>query len=559
MLSFSSQPQVAEQQMRAIIYYLTAFGYIDGDFDLAEKQFVRDYVGQLVEHRASEAMGDRDPAVRKDVVARWTKHFHEVASEIDHQILEHFTESVGEGESTEKFVLAKLKLRCFELFKGFDEEKRESLLATVDELMHADGVVHPSEVTFRDELYRLLAAPMEIEVDELEPVQGGMMVIGQAARLIPRQNDHPFFRNFEHDYARDPATFARQTEGDMALLHRVMAKFDEQRALGKGRLAGAADFSAFAGGEPFLDGHVYVLPPKPGKDYELLVIGDLHGCYSCLKGALMQADFFAKVQAHHDAPEKNPAMKLVLLGDYIDRGRYSYNGILRTAMQLFLAVPDHVYFLRGNHEYYVELNGKVLAPVRPSEAMNSLQGIAPNEVFANYMRLFEALPNMLVFERTLFVHAGIPRDSELAAKWRGLPSLNDPDIRFQMLWSDPSEVESIPEELQNENARFPFGTRQFRSFMKRLGCHTLVRGHERIVEGFRTIYDLPDARLLSLFSAGGRTNQDLPESSNYREVTPMALTIRHRDGISQLTPFAIDYERYNDPACNAFLREQLEI
>ena len=47
----------------------------------------------------------------------------------------------------------------------------------------------------------------------------------------------------------------------------------------------------------FLDGHVYVHPAVPGKVYELTVLGDLHGCYSCLKSALLQADFFAKLEA----------------------------------------------------------------------------------------------------------------------------------------------------------------------------------------------------------------------------------------------------------------------
>ncbi len=34
----------------------------------------------------------------------------------------------------------------------------------------------------------------------------------------------------------------------------------------------------------------------------------------------------------------------------------------------------------------------------------------------------------------------------------------------------------------------------------------------------------------------------------------MALSIRHRDGASRVTPFPIAWERYNDPAYNAFLR-----
>ncbi len=557
MMSFSPDPRLAEQQMHAIIYYLTAFGYIDGDLDQTEKTFIRGYIRELVEQRARDALGD-DAQANQDVIARWTEHFHEVFTEVDQQILSHFTESVAEGEDPKQFVLAKIKLRCFELLDGFDDDNRAALLATVDGLMYADGIVHPSEEKFRDELFALLkATPIELDDVEIEPLEQGAVVIDPATRKKARQIDHPFFKAFEWDYASDPATFAEQAKVDLDLMQRFEARLEEQRARGAGRLDGAADFSGFAGQEPFLDGHVYVVAPDPRQEVEILVVGDLHGCYSCLKAALMQADFFAKLQAYRDDPANNPRVMLVFLGDYIDRGRFSYNGILRTVMQLFLAAPESVFVLRGNHEYYIEHNGRVLAPVRPSEAMSSLAAIAPNEVFAAYMRLFEALPNMLVFDRILFVHAGVPRDDTTAAKWRSVSSLNDPDIRFQMLWSDPSEVDVIPAELQAATARFPFGKRQFKSFMQKLGCTTLIRGHERILEGFRVVYDDPDGVLLTLFSAGGRTNDDLPPNSNYRDVTPMALTIRYKDGISQLTPFVIEYERYNDPKYNLFFREQL--
>jgi hypothetical protein len=555
LIAFSSDPKIAEQEMHAIIFYLTSFGYIDGDFDENERAFVRDYIGKLVAVRADEAK--LDAATRADVVARWTEHFHEVLAENDAHIRSLFTESVAEGEDPQKFVLAKLKLRCFELFKGFDEENRAGLLSTVDELMYADGVVHPNEMAFRNELYRLLTAPMELDDTDIEAVPAGAVVVGEPKKLAPREVDHAFLKNFEWEFAHDPAIFAKQAESDLDLMRRVMDKLGEQRARGARRLATGADLGAFAGQDPFLDGHVYVVPPARDKSYELLVLGDLHGCYSCLKAALLQADFFGKVQAHHDDPAHAPAMKLVFLGDYIDRGRFSYAGILRTAMQLFLAVPDHVYLLRGNHEYYVEYKGKTLAPVRPAEAYTSIQDVAPKEVFSAYMKLFEALPNLLFFDRTMFVHAGIPRDSTIAERWKGLPTLNDQEVRFQMLWSDPSEADAIPDELQKENARFPFGRKQFRAFMSRLGATTMIRGHERVVEGFKEVYDAPEARLISLFSAGGKTNADLPPTSNYREVTPMALSIRHEGGITQLHPFTIDYERYNDPRYNSFFRDSL--
>jgi hypothetical protein len=542
--------------MHAIIFYLTAFGYIDGDFDETERAFVRDYVQKLVEKRAVEAQ--LDDVTRADVVLRWTMHFHEVIAENDAQIAALFTESVAEGEDQQKFVLAKLKLRCFELFRSFDEENRRGLLATVDELMHADGVVHPNEMAFRNELYRLLDAPLALDEAEIEEVPSGTVVVAEAQALAPRQADHPFLRSMEWEYAHDKETFAKQSESDLALMRRVMDKLDEQRKAGAGRLATATDIGGFAGQDPFLDGHVYVCPPKPGKSYELLVLGDLHGCYSCLKAALLQADFFTKVQAHHDDPQNHPEMKLVFLGDYIDRGRFSYAGILRAAMQLFLAVPDHVYLLRGNHEYYVELKGRTLAPVRPAEAYMSIADVAPNEVFAAYMRLFESLPNMLFFDRTMFVHAGIPRDTTITERWKGLASLNDPEIRFQMLWSDPSETDVIPDELQKENARFPFGRKQFRAYMSKIGATTMIRGHERVIEGFKEVYDAPEARLLSLFSAGGKNNADLPTTSNYREVTPKALTVTHKDGVTQLAPFVIDYERFNDPRYNGFFQEGVD-
>jgi uncharacterized tellurite resistance protein B-like protein len=553
MMKFSADGRIAEQQMHAIIYYLTAFGNIDCDFDDSERKFILAFIRKLVTQRAHDALGDKGEA-SQELIDRWTEHFHEVFSQIDDDIQDLFTESVAEGEDQQTFVLAKMKLRCFELFKQFDDDNRRELLATADELISADGVVHPSEEKFRDEIAELLDSPMELDDLEIEAVPSGSVVLDEAQKVAPREQDHPFLKRFELDYASDPAVFAQQANEDIDLLHRFVAKLAEQREKGRGKLASATAFSDFTGQPAFLDGHVYVVQPTKQEDYELLVLGDLHGCYSCLKAALLQADFFGKVQAYHDDPVKNPRMMLVFLGDYIDRGKFSYNGILRTVMQLFLAVPDHVFVLRGNHEYYVQLNGRVLAPVRPSEAMTSLAEMAPNEVFAEYMHLFEAMPNSLVFDRTLFVHAGIPREDTLAEKWKDLASLNDPEMRFQMLWSDPSEADEIPLELQKANARFPFGRKQFKSFLSRIGCTTMIRGHERVIEGVKRVYDDPEATLISLFSAGGKNNLDLPPKSNYREVTPMALTIRHRAGVSTLTPMVLDYERYNDPALNAFFQ-----
>ncbi|HEV8320369.1 MAG TPA: metallophosphoesterase [Myxococcota bacterium] len=560
MLTFSTDPAVAEKQMQAIIFYLTTFGHIDGDFDASENAFVRDYIQKLVEHRVDTAMPGVDPKLRAELVSKHTIHFHEVFEGISRYVKELFTEAVSKDEQQDEFVHAKLKLRCFEIFQSFDGQGREELMRTVDELVMADGVAHPAEVKFRAELAALLEADLGVEVVEEGGAAPPPVKVDGPTALDHGARTHPFFERFEHHYSRDTGQLAKQVSADLSMLDKAIEVLGQQRAQGNGKLAGKKSVADLAGEAPFLDGWVYVLPPKPGARYELTVLGDLHGCYSCLKAAVMQAKFFDKVNAWRKDPESVPEPKLVLLGDYIDRGMFSYNGVLRTVTQIFLTAPEHVYMLRGNHEYYLEYQGHVYGGVKPAEAINSLKPYMPTEdVFKDYMTFFDALPNMLLFDGMLFVHAGIPRDRLLKERWRDLSTLNDPDLRFQMMWSDPSTADVIPAELQQQSARFPFGRLQCQAFLQRLGCHTLVRGHEKVNEGFKRVYDDPHCRLITLFSAGGRTNDDLPPESGYRSVTPMAMTVLHQDGETTITPWVIEYEAYNDPDRNAFFKAPPEI
>jgi hypothetical protein len=557
MLTFSTNPDVAEQQMNAIIFYLTAFGYIDGEFDFTEKTFVRIYIRQLVTARAKAGMPDADQKTRDEVVAKFVSHFHEVFEQVDRQVKGLFDEAVADGEDVEKFVYAKLKLRSYEIFQSFGRDNQTELLATIDELIYADGSVHPAEQKFRQEIEALLDKPVPLTDSDIEVIPTGKVAIEGPSALRPRTDDHPLLAKLESHYSADPARIKEQVQADLDLMKRFTSQLQIQREAGKGKLVGKHTVTDFAGQKPFLDGHVYVHPANPGQLYELTVLGDLHGCYSCLKGALLQADFFAKLEAWKlDKRKAEP--KLVLLGDYIDRGMFSYNGVLRTVMQLYLAAPDHVFPLRGNHEYYIEYRGRIYGGVKPAEAINTLIGHMSGEVFQEYMKMFEELPNMLFFDDLMFVHAGIPRDTDIKSKLVDFSSLNDPDLRFQMLWSDPSTADFIPEDLQAQNARFPFGRKQFEAFMARLGCSMMVRGHEKVDAGFKPLYGDP-ASLICLFSAGGSDNDDLPLESSYRTVTPMAATIRLENGTAQVTPWLIDYKRFNDPKRNRFFASPPEI
>jgi hypothetical protein len=560
MITFSNDPQRAEQEMHAVIFYLVTFGYIDGDFDAAEKSFVREIIRKLIEHRATSAMPDAAPEVRAEVIEKFTQHFHEVFEGIDANVKELFTESVSSNEDPKAFVHSKLKVRCFEIFQSFDRRGQTELMELIDTLLLADGVAHPAEVQFRSELAQLLEADMEVELTPAEDDRPSTRIeISKPANAGSSKVDHPFFKPFEFHFSSDPDALGRQVGADRALIDQALATLEAQRQKGNGKLAGKKNIAELAGSDAFLDGHTYVRMPKPGRKTDLTVLGDLHGCYSILKATVLQSKFFEKVDAYRQDPANQPYPLLVLLGDYIDRGRFSLNGVLRTVLQLFVTAPEHVIVLRGNHEYYVEVNGTMYGGVKPAEAINTLKPHLPVDVFRHYRTLFEAMPNVFLFDRFMFVHGGIPKDRSIKEKWKDLSSLNDADLRFQMMWSDPSTADVIPADLQDQAARFAFGKMQFRAFMNRIGANTLVRGHEKILDGFRAVYDDELGRLLTLFSSGGKDNNDLPNESAYRDVTPMALTILHDGATATVTPWTPDWKSYNDPERNAFFAVSPEI
>lgn len=558
MLKFSDDPDIAEQEMNAIIFYLVTFGYIDGDFDAKEKTFVRQYIERLIDGRAQHAMPDAPAEVRKEIVTKYTRHFHEVFEGIDANVKELFTESVSTDEDPTAFVHGRLKSKCFEIFKSFDRGSQDQLMASIDELLMADGEAHPAEVAFRAELAQLLEADLDIElVHEDEPVPSHRTSVTPVVDIPRSEANHVFFEPMEQHFSKDRERILSQVEKDRSLIDRALDVLARQRKEGAGKLTGKQRVDELEGA--FTDGHVVVRRPRKDQKHELIVLGDLHGCYSVLKAALMQSRFFEKVDAYRSNPKENPYPILVLLGDYIDRGLFSLNGVLRLVLQLFVTAPDHVVVLRGNHEYYIEHKGNMYGGVKPAEAINSLKPHLDIDVFRHYRTLFEALPNVFLFDRIFFVHGGIAKDRLLKERYKDLSSLNDEDIRFQMMWSDPSAADVIPADLQDKASRFMFGRMQFKAFMQKIGTTTMIRGHEKVNAGYHVQYDDDRARLVTLFSSGGIDNADLPAESTYRSVTPMALTITHDGSESRITPWAPHYGSYNDPERNAFFKMPPEI
>ena len=154
-------------------------GYIDANFDLSEKAFILEYIRKLVEMRVDEQK-ITDANMRLELIDRQTTHFDEFFEAVDNSIKRLFDEVAPSTETLERFVYSKLKLSCFEIFKSFDEANQKTLLDVIEELIQADGVVHPAEEKFRDELRALLdkQAPLPPPPPEHRRTKTGTLIMG---------------------------------------------------------------------------------------------------------------------------------------------------------------------------------------------------------------------------------------------------------------------------------------------------------------------------------------------------------------------------------------------
>ncbi len=540
-------PDSDTARFTSIVDLMMSVGHVDGWFDPRAKAFILQYVESIVLMREQSSMEPADVRTRHSASMR--AHFAELDKELTAE-LEVLGQEARDGKLPDR-----LRGRIVALFRGLTWNDQATALELIHGLLQADGSFTPAELRLYDELRAAFIAVSAAPAATSGKKTGPAPMIVKAPEWKGLVGvAHPLLDPLEQTYSPHPQERKAQVDWDYHLIQQAMIQWHNQRTAGANRLVGVQKIDQLPPGSRFLDGYVYAM--RPSAPVELVVLGDLHGCYSCLKAALLQSNFIERAWAHQWDPQRYPDVKLVFLGDYIDRGRFSFDGVLRAALQLFVAMPDQVILLRGNHEWLKWQGDKIVSGVYPAEALASIVPHVPVEMLEAYRQLFEYMPTSMLCEQTLLVHAGIPRADTFEARYRDLSSLNDVEMRFQMMWSDPAQVDTVPVAHQQQNPRFPFGRDQFREFMDRIGMSTMVRGHEQIDRGFDVFYDLGDRLLLTVFSAGGSSNADLPPDSSYRAVTPMALTLQYGNGTPTATPWAIDYAPFNYAPHNGLYRAQ---
>lgn len=130
----------------------------------------------------------------------------------------------------------------------------------------------------------------------------------------------------------------------------------------------------------------------------VFAIGDIHGCFDSLNELVVN-----KIQLKKED-------KLILLGDYIDRGNKS-KGVIDFIIELLENGYD-VIPLMGNHEamlldtYEDEKNISKWIQNGGNETLESFEISSVKDIESKYIEFFNGLRYYYAFEDYLFVHAG---------------------------------------------------------------------------------------------------------------------------------------------------------
>ncbi len=200
------------------------------------------------------------------------------------------------------------------------------------------------------------------------------------------------------------------------------------------------------------------------KGDHVVFVGDTHGELSVSRNVLRRY--------------MSPRNKLIFLGDYVDRGKYSKENIDFLISQK-IKHKDNIYLLQGNHEGYGTI------PLFPDDFWKKL---SPKE-FKDYSDLLSMFPLVATVGKVIALHGTLP----------DLPNLEQVNkIKIgdnnwtRITWGD------FYEEKKSEMLSRPqFGKDYFMKIMKRYDKEILVRSHQAGAPRF-----LFDDKCITIFSSG---------------------------------------------------------
>ncbi|MDY0004871.1 MAG: hypothetical protein RBU30_26470, partial [Polyangia bacterium] len=106
MLELSNDPDLAQEQMAGLIFYLVTFGTIDGFLSTSEMDFIHRVVRQVIEHRVDNPPPGAQIKDRQAELDLYSGHFDKMLDRVQKEVAELMTEAVSEAESRQRFVIS---------------------------------------------------------------------------------------------------------------------------------------------------------------------------------------------------------------------------------------------------------------------------------------------------------------------------------------------------------------------------------------------------------------------------------------------------------------------
>lgn len=213
---------------------------------------------------------------------------------------------------------------------------------------------------------------------------------------------------------------------------------------------------------------------------DIIVVGDLHGHLPDL----------VRIMQRFGMPPNN---RYLFLGDTIDRGNFSVETVCYI-LAMKVSFPDHVYFIRGNHEFESTCEACGFL-----DEVKDLYG--KEDVFQVLVDVFRYLPLAAKLNGDLLcVHGGIgPRFSSLEQLDHVARPLNElyGGVANAILWSDPdpSVVEFQPSDRGNGSK---FGLQAVTTFLEANSLRMIIRGHQFTNKGIELSLN---GKVMTVFSA----------------------------------------------------------
>lgn len=218
-------------------------------------------------------------------------------------------------------------------------------------------------------------------------------------------------------------------------------------------------------------------------DGPIYLFGDIHGQFSDLVRFL-------------EITGMPPKVKLLFLGDYVDRGDNSLE-VIALLFSLKIKYPTQVFLIRGNHECS-NLNNVYGFK---EECIERYDADIGHKIWKNINNALHQLPLSAVINEVIFcTHGGIsPKLKKISEidKINRARNIPNEGVFCDLTWSDP-KVQKKEWTDNDRGCSYTFNGEALDNFMKNNEIQLVCRAHQVVNGGYKFFHD---DKLVTIFSA----------------------------------------------------------